>query len=202
MTNMITKNKNVRKNPSYSGPFATKIKLATLYDDHYPDGMAKVELGSVWTLDRPVNEQALPFGFQGPVLHKVNRPYIVLTEENHNRTTGLVTVVPSTTFSGRLKPPQGFREGLSIEYAITLSEKQQDLLNNYPDAEVYSRSFVNCYGVLTVSIDRFKEYLHTIKPDDLRKVRDMIELTMSTGDENTFGVLFPGYPDPSKQHKK
>jgi hypothetical protein len=201
----ITKKQAPATPKAYRGPFATKVSLASVYDDRYADGVAKVELGSVWILDRPLNEHGngIPIDLCGEMLHKANRPYVVLTDEDHNRKTGLVTVVPATTFSGRLMPPQGHRQKFVVGYDIPLNEKFTILSQKYPaELEIYTNSFASCSGMFTVSIDRFKEYLHSISFDDLQKIRAVIIDELSEGDSNTFQKFFPGYPDPSKQPRK
>ncbi len=202
MSKLNLKKEDVVSSPARTNPAAVNISLASRYNSRYPNGVAKVELGSVWTLARPTNESAskFPTALKSTVIHKPNRPYVVLTDEVHNRTTGLVTVVPSTTFSGRGdKAPLAQREKFTVEYDVPISKQSMELVAKYPSLDIYTKSYISCYGMFTVSIDRFLDYLHSISPENLQNIREVVKDMLSVGDQNSFQKFFPGYPVPGKK---
>ncbi len=183
-----------RLNPSEFPYKATSIKLTERFNAFTPQGTPILEAGSIWQLELPEIGSRDKFGHHiyslRETAHKPERPYLVLTNREHNEGTGLVCVAPLTTFGGRYFPPP-LLQGLCVE--LKSNRNRSDL----EPCEGYRLGFVNLTDVFTCSTERFLSYIHTITQAELRSCRLVLADILGNANASTAQRLFPCF-DTSK----
>lgn len=169
---------------------ATDVKLQERYRLTDSKGNLQIDAGSVWYLDLPTLDMKDRFGMSAyatnEMAHKSNRPYLVLTPRSHNEQSGIVCVVPLTTFQNRMKP-NPLVEGL----CVPISAKSSNGVVSTYDSDLLG--FANMTDFTTCSVDRFSVYLHTITQEEMLACRRILEIIFDNANASAIKTLFPSF---------